>query len=154
MDDERAAAVSVGWPIPGAKVKVEENVQLSDENVGGEIMISGSQLMAGYFCNEATTTKTIVNGWLHMGDLGYIKDGHVYLIERLETSAFGADFGVKSINLLALFVAAEQQKAHLRRKLTVNEVDWCETLYVDCIPKNAAGKVLEKALREMVGMGE
>lgn len=38
----------------------------------GEIVIRGENVMAGYWKNPEATSKTIVDGWLHTGDRGYI----------------------------------------------------------------------------------
>ena len=38
----------------------------------GEIVIRGENVMAGYWKNPEATAKTIVDGWLHTGDRGYI----------------------------------------------------------------------------------
>ena len=46
----------------------------------GEIVIRGENVMAGYWKNPEATAKTIVDGWLHTGDRGYIcKEDPVYL---------------------------------------------------------------------------
>ncbi len=44
----------------------------------GEIVIRGENVMAGYWKNEETTKKTIREGWLYTGDLGYL-DKYTYL---------------------------------------------------------------------------
>jgi len=49
----------------------EEGKDLPD-GVTGEIVIRGENVMAGYWKNPEATAKTIVDGWLHTGDRGYI----------------------------------------------------------------------------------
>lgn len=49
----------------------------------GEIVIKGPTLMKGYWNLPEETANTIVNGWLHTGDLGYVdKDGFFYITGR------------------------------------------------------------------------
>ncbi|KAF2858375.1 acetyl-CoA synthetase-like protein, partial [Piedraia hortae CBS 480.64] len=182
IDDEGAAAGSVGRPIAGITIKIEGQFRLSDGNTGGEIMISGPQLMTAYFRDQAATSETIINGWLRTGDLGYIKNGHVYLIDRLkdlikisgfqvapaeleevlrrhsgivDASVFGAGVDVDEHPVVCVVrrpgasnTSVAEIKAHLRSQLTRYKVNRCEIVYVDSIPKSAAGKVQRKALRE------
>lgn len=53
------------------KICDEEGNEVPD-GVTGEIVIRGENVMAGYWKNPEATAKTIVDGWLHTGDRGYI----------------------------------------------------------------------------------
>ena len=53
------------------KICDEDGKELPD-GVTGEIVIRGENVMAGYWKNPEATAKTIVDGWLHTGDRGYI----------------------------------------------------------------------------------
>jgi acyl-CoA synthetase (AMP-forming)/AMP-acid ligase II len=49
----------------------------------GEILLKGPRLMKEYAFNPESTAQTIVNGWLHTGDLGYKdKDGLIFFTDR------------------------------------------------------------------------
>lgn len=74
---------SVGTPIPGVKVKiVDGNVELSPGKIG-EILIKGDNVMIGYYKQEELSKKTIKNGWLYSGDLGYKdEEGFLFLVGR------------------------------------------------------------------------
>ena len=75
---------SVGLPIPNIKVSIiDETGIMVTSNEIGEIIIQGKNVMKGYYKQEIITSKTIVNGWLHTGDLGYLDDdGYLYLAGR------------------------------------------------------------------------
>jgi len=61
----------------------------------GEIVIKGGNVMHGYWKNEAATQETIIDGWLHTGDMGYMtKDGYLYVLGRFK-SLLIADDGEK-----------------------------------------------------------
>lgn len=49
----------------------------------GEIMVRGDVVMPGYWQNAAATAKTIVNGWLMTGDMGFMDDaGYLTMQDR------------------------------------------------------------------------
>ncbi len=58
---------SCGYPIKRCEVKIDSP---DPENIAGEIMVKGSQVMLGYYKNEEETEKTFEDGWLKTGDLG------------------------------------------------------------------------------------
>ena len=65
---------TVGTPLPGTEVKIDEN---------GEILLRSEAIFQGYYGNEAATRETLVDGWLHSGDAGYFdEDGHLIVIDR------------------------------------------------------------------------
>ena len=65
---------SVGIPFSEAEVKIAND---------GEILVKGDLVMQGYWGQEAATSDTIVDGWLHTGDVGVIDpDGHIRITDR------------------------------------------------------------------------
>ena len=60
----------------------------------GEIVIKGENVMAGYWKNSESTAKTVVDGWLHTGDMGYVTDkhpGYLWVVGRFKSLLISAD---------------------------------------------------------------
>lgn len=58
----------------------------------GEIVVKGGNVMKGYWNNPKSTSETIVDGWLHTGDMGYLsKDGFLYVLGRFKSLLIGND---------------------------------------------------------------
>ncbi len=60
----------------------------------GEIVIRGENVMAGYWKNPESTAKTIVDGWLHTGDMGYVTKKHpgfLWVVGRFKSLLISAD---------------------------------------------------------------
>lgn len=67
---------SVGRVMPHVQVKIGEN---------NEILLKGASITHGYYKKEALTKAAFTSdGWFRTGDAGYIKDGHLFLTERLK----------------------------------------------------------------------
>jgi long-chain acyl-CoA synthetase len=65
---------TVGRPLPEMEVRIAPD---------GEILMRGPNVFAGYFKDERATHETLVDGWLHTGDLGAIDDdGYVRVTGR------------------------------------------------------------------------
>ena len=67
---------SVGRVLPGVEVKIGEN---------NEILVKGETVTKGYYKKEAITKEAFTeDGWFHTGDAGYMKDGLLYLTDRIK----------------------------------------------------------------------
>jgi fatty-acyl-CoA synthase len=76
---------SVGRPSSVATVAImgTDGAMLPPDEVG-EIVVSGPLLMSGYLDRAEETARTIVDGWLHTGDLGSLDDrGYLFIRGRL-----------------------------------------------------------------------
>ncbi len=80
----------------GASGRVVDTLQLEidspdPENIAGEIMVKGENVMYGYYKNEEATKEVLDDdGWLHTGDLGLVDSkGNVYIKGRIKSMLLG-----------------------------------------------------------------
>lgn len=74
---------SAGKPLFPCQLRIEKDGKVMPANVEGEIVVKGPNVTRGYFKREDATRETIVDGWLHTGDLGYVDDeGFLYVLDR------------------------------------------------------------------------
>lgn len=83
---------SAGTPAPGVEVRIVERDSQQDAPQGGvgEIWVRTRQNMKGYWRNPQATAeafplgKTDHCGWMRTGDAGYLKDGFLYIHDRIK----------------------------------------------------------------------
>ncbi|MCZ6829143.1 MAG: class I adenylate-forming enzyme family protein [Gammaproteobacteria bacterium] len=75
---------SAGVVMPNFDIKcIDEEGNELPLGERGEICVRGSQVIKGYLNRPEDTAETIVEGWLHTGDIGYLdEDGFLYLVDR------------------------------------------------------------------------
>jgi len=67
---------TMGVPIPETEVKISED---------GEILSKSPAVFMGYYKQPEETAKTVIDGWLHSGDAGYLTpEGHIVVIDRIK----------------------------------------------------------------------
>ncbi|MBR1774184.1 MAG: AMP-binding protein [Bacteroidales bacterium] len=80
---------SCGKAVEEMEVKIDSP---DPQNIPGEILTRGINLMLGYYKNEEETSKIIIDGWLHTGDLAVMdKDGYVFIKGRKKNMILSAN---------------------------------------------------------------
>lgn len=81
-------AGSCGKPVDRMEVKIDS---YDPQNVSGEIMVKGMNVMLGYYKNDEATKEVLEDdGWMHTGDLGIVDDeGRLYIKGRNKTMILG-----------------------------------------------------------------
>lgn len=77
---------SAGRPYPSVRIKIVDRagVELPPRQAG-EICVHSPANMIGYWRREDANRSTLVDGWVHTGDAGYLdEDGYVYVCDRIK----------------------------------------------------------------------
>ena len=120
---------TAGIPISGTEIKVIDE-QGEEQQVGGigELCVRGDQVMIGYWQCPEQTEKTLVDGWLHTGDIVTIdEEGYIKIVDRLKDMIVVSGFNV--------------YPNELEQALTMNaDVSQCAAVGV---PDSKAGEVVK-----------
>jgi len=84
---ENAKLGACGGTVPNtiAKIVDIETREALGPNQDGELLVSGPQVMVGYYRNESATKKTVIDGWLLTGDIAnYDESGQFTIVDRLK----------------------------------------------------------------------
>jgi len=75
---------SCGTPFADSRVEIRDDDRAAlPVGETGEVWVSGSLVMDEYWRQPELTAQTLVDGWLHSGDIGYLdEDGFLYLVDR------------------------------------------------------------------------
>ncbi|WP_455921161.1 AMP-binding protein [Pseudomonas putida] len=92
--DERL--LSCGKPsVLNALAIMDEQGNILAHGSSGEICIRGDIVMKGYYKQPDKTAETIINGWLHTGDVGHLdKDGFLHITDRKRDMIISGGFNV------------------------------------------------------------
>ncbi|MBJ7905669.1 AMP-binding protein [Streptomyces sp. DSM 110735] len=83
--DGRRKPGTVGLPLPGQRVALMDPQGRIVTDGTGEVVVQGPNVMRGYLNRPEETAATIVDGWLHTGDVGrFDEDGYLVLVDRIK----------------------------------------------------------------------
>ena len=92
--DERLS--SVGHPNPLIRVEIMNDAnEILPQGETGEICVRGDLVMKGYYKAPDKTAETIVDGWLHTGDVGHLDaEGYLHITDRKKDMIISGGFNV------------------------------------------------------------
>ena len=87
---------SIGTPVEGVEMRIvnDDGTELPGGEIG-EIVISGHNVMKGYWDNPRATAGAIMDGWFRTGDLARVDDdGYFYIVDRKKDLIIRAGYNV------------------------------------------------------------
>jgi len=180
---EQKRLISAGKPDIGVHVRiVDEQGEDVDPGEVGEIIVRSKHIMVGYWHRPEETKETLINGWIHTGDMGYYDDeGYIYIADRkkdmiisggenvyprevedvlyqhpavLEAAVIGVPdpYWVEKVHAVVVTkkgasTTAQELIAFCKKHLAGYKAPK-DVEFVDSLPKNPAGKILKRELRE------
>lgn len=93
---EDARLSAAGRPAPMVRVEIlDDEGNILPVGEAGEICVRGDLLMDGYYNAPEKTAETIVDGWLHTGDIGHLDDeGFLHITDRKKDLIISGGFNV------------------------------------------------------------
>ena len=88
VDDSTYAGIdflSCGKVIEGTRIEIRDaRDQVVAEGCPGEVCIQGNSLFEGYFKQPELTKAKYYNGWYHSRDMGFVRNGELFICGRME----------------------------------------------------------------------
>ncbi len=94
--DDVGRLTSCGQPMPGNRVEVlDDDHRPVAPGQAGEICVQGPTVMLGYWKQPELTAETVIDGWLHTGDMATVdENGFVTIVDRKKDMIVSGGFNV------------------------------------------------------------
>jgi acyl-CoA synthetase (AMP-forming)/AMP-acid ligase II len=97
-------ADSVGYAVPAVDLAV---APLGDDPLVGELVARGANVTRGYWQRPGANAETIVDGWLHTGDIVRVDEaGRIHIVDRIKDIIIRGGENISSVEVEAALVAA------------------------------------------------
>ncbi|MFF4935206.1 class I adenylate-forming enzyme family protein [Streptomyces griseofuscus] len=106
LPDQDAAkhADSVGYAVPSVDLGV---VPTGDDPYTGELVVRGATVTTGYWRRPRATAETIMDGWLHTGDIVRVDEaGRVHVVDRIKDIVNRGGENISSVEVEAVLLTA------------------------------------------------
>jgi long-chain acyl-CoA synthetase len=139
---------SIGLPIPDTECRI---VDLSDARTDlptgetGELMVKGPQVMTGYWNKPEATAETLVDGWLHTGDIAQMDaEGYFYIVDRKKDMIISGGYNVYPRDIEEVFF--EHPKVQEATAIGIPHPKRGETVKVFIVLKEGATATQEEMI--------
>jgi acyl-CoA synthetase (AMP-forming)/AMP-acid ligase II len=137
---------SIGRPLPDVEVRVvdPEGADVARGEIG-EITVRTPRMMKGYFSQGDATAQTIVDGWLHTRDMGWMdEDGYLYLAGRKDDLIIrgGENISPTEVEAILHTHPAIEEAAIIG----MPDVDWGERVMAIVVPKVGSALTAEEVI--------
>lgn len=141
-------AGSIGLPIPDTACRIVDlNDGRTDLSIGetGELMVKGPQVMTGYWNKPEATAETLVDGWLHTGDIAQMDaEGYFYIVDRKKDMIISGGFNVYPRDIEEVFF--EHPKVQEATAIGIPHPKRGETVKVFIVLKEGAAATQEEMI--------
>lgn len=110
LDSQPELLRSCGRAVAGTEIKIvdEQGVELP-RGEAGEIVARGPQIMQGYWNKPESTASTVVDGWLHTGDVGTMNEaGYVFIKDRVKDMIISGGENIYPVEIENLLMSHDQ----------------------------------------------
>lgn len=105
----------------------------------GEVCVTGPQAMLGYWKKPQQTAETLVDGWVHTGDAGYLDDeGYLFLVDRVKDMIVTGGENVYSAEVESV-VSTHDSVAQVA-VVGIPSDEWGEAVHAIVVPKPGAAR--------------
>jgi acyl-CoA synthetase (AMP-forming)/AMP-acid ligase II len=103
-EDAAEHADSVGYAVPSVDLAV---APAGEDPSLGELLVRGANVTGGYWERPDDNARTIVDGWLHTGDIVRVDDaGRIHIVDRIKDIIIRGGENISSVEVEAALVAA------------------------------------------------
>lgn len=94
---------TVGIPVPDTDIRIvdlETGEKELPQGEPGEIIISGPQVMMGYYKKPEATRAVLKDGWMYTGDIGFFdQDGYLSIVDRKKDMIIAGGYNIYPVEL-------------------------------------------------------
>ena len=146
LDGDIDVLRAAGAPAPGVEVRIvdDEGADVADGAVG-EILVRAAQVMVGYLDDPTATATTIVDGWLHTGDLGRQVGSLLYVVDRKKDIVITGGENVSTLEVEDV-VASHPSVARVA-VVGVPDPVWGENVCAVVVPRDATAFDADEVMR-------